>query len=192
MMKQIRNITTICTIGLMVACTPIKYVRTETNTKKTNTTHTTTTNTNKEKEDKPDKSRSYYSDKLGIEIGKIYNEALLKEVIGWLGVPYVYGAEDKSGTDCAGFVMMVYKAVYGIDTPRSSSGIYEASVKVNRDELKQGDLVFFKIKTPKVGHVGIFLQDSYFIHASSSKGVMVSDLNLEYWTKYFVSGGRLK
>jgi lipoprotein Spr len=138
-----------------------------------------------------EKKRNQYSQKLGIELEKNYDASLILEVIGWLGTPYVHGGEDKTGADCSGFVQQVYKTVYGILTARSASGIYEQAIKVNRNKLKQGELVFFKIKTEKVGHVGIYLQESYFIHASSSKGVMVSSLDLEYWTKYFVSGGRL-
>jgi cell wall-associated NlpC family hydrolase len=139
-----------------------------------------------------DKKRSYYSEKLGIDLAGNYNAALIQEVISWLGTPYVYGGVDKYGTDCSGFVMQVYKTVYQINTARSANGIYEQSIKVKREKLKQGELVFFRINTEKIGHVGIFLQDPYFIHASSSKGVMVSSLDLEYWTKYFVSGGKLK
>lgn len=135
--------------------------------------------------------RENYSKQLGISLSGNYNESLIKEVIGWLGTPYVYGGESKSGADCSGFVMEVYKTVYDIKTARSANGIYEQSQKIKRHNLKQGELVFFKINTAKVGHVGIFLQDSYFIHASSSRGVMVSTLTLDYWNKYFVSGGRL-
>jgi lipoprotein Spr len=138
-----------------------------------------------------EKQRNNFSEKLGFELEKNYDAGLIAEVIGWLGTPYVYGGEDKEGADCSGFVQQVYKAVYGISTARSANGIYEQAIKVNRNQLKQGELVFFKIKTEKVGHVGIYLQQSYFIHASSSKGVMVSSLDLEYWTKYFVSGGKI-
>jgi cell wall-associated NlpC family hydrolase len=139
-----------------------------------------------------DKKRIQYSEKLGIDLRKDFDMALVKEVIDWLGTPYVHGAEDKTGTDCSGFVQQVYKTVYGITTARSSSGIYDEATKVKKEKLQMGELVFFKINTEKVGHVGIFLQESYFIHASSSKGVMVSSLDLEYWTKYFVSGGKIK
>ncbi len=140
---------------------------------------------------KEEKNRSLYSEKLGIELHKGYDVKLVNEVIGWLGVPYSYGGCTKSGTDCSGFVQQIYKVVYEINTARSANGIYEECKKVKKENIKQGDLVFFKINTAKVGHVGIFLQDSYFIHASSSKGVMVSSLEAEYWTKYFVSGGKL-
>ncbi len=139
-----------------------------------------------------DKKRIQYSEKLGVTLQKGFDAALIKEVIEWLGTPYVNGAEDKSGTDCSGFVQQVYKTVYGITTARSSSGIYDEAIKVKKEKLQMGELVFFKINTAKVGHVGIFLQETYFIHASSSKGVMVSSLDLEYWTKYFVSGGKIK
>ena len=139
-----------------------------------------------------DKKRTFYSEKLGIELKKDFEETLIKEVIDWLGTPYKYGGDNKSGTDCSGFIQQVYKIVYGINTPRSANGLYEESIKIKKEKLKQGELVFFKINTPKIGHVGIFLQDDYFIHASSSKGVMVSSLSLNYWTKYFVSGGKLR
>lgn len=142
--------------------------------------------------DSAEKKRSLYSEKLGLALEKNYDEKLIKEVIGWLGTPYVYGGEEKSGTDCSGFIMQVYKVIYGKETARSASGLYEQCIKVKKEKLQQGELVFFKINTEKVGHVGIFLQDSYFIHASSSKGVMVSSLETEYWAKYFVSGGRLE
>lgn len=138
------------------------------------------------------KNRSFYSEKLGLALEKDYDEKLIKEVIGWLGTPYVYGGEEKSGTDCSGFIQQVYKNIYGIKTARSASGLYDECIKVKKEKIRQGELVFFKINTEKVGHVGIFLQDSYFIHASSSKGVMVSSLETEYWAKYFVSGGRLE
>src|SRR5687767_13446002 len=135
--------------------------------------------------------RNNYSQKLGIELNKDFDPILIKEVIGWLGTPYKYGGTDKSGTDCSGFVMQVYKTVYSINTARSANGLYEACQKISRLKVKQGQLVFFKINTEKVGHVGIFIQDPYFIHASSSKGVMVSSLDENYWTKYFISCGKL-
>lgn len=172
-MKAFRHIT-ILIIGIIFAsCSTIK----------TSNNNSTVNN---------EKNRSKYSEKLGIELQKDFDLALVKVVIEWLGTPYVHGREDKTGTDCSGFVQQVYKEVYGITTARSASGIYDESIKVKKEKLQMGELVFFKINTEKVGHVGIFLQQSYFIHASTSKGVMVSSLDLEYWTKYFVSGGKIK
>lgn len=132
------------------------------------------------------------STKLGIELQKGYNKDLIKSIISWLGTPYKYGGSDKSGTDCSGFIMQVYQEVYNLKTPRSANGIYEASKIIKKENLDQGQFVFFKINTTKVGHVGIFIQESYFAHASSSKGVMISSLDENYWSKYFVGGGKLK
>ena len=83
-----------------------------------------------------DKRRNYYGEKLGINLSKDYNAALIKEVIDWLGTPYVYGGKDKTGTDCSGFVMQVYKTVYDLSTARSANGIYEESTKVKREKLR--------------------------------------------------------
>lgn len=138
------------------------------------------------------KETDIYSEKIGFELRKGYNKELIKTIISWLGTPYKYGGEDKSGTDCSGFILQVYQEVFGIKTPRSANGIYEASKKVDRENLNQGQFVFFKINTSKVGHVGLFIQESYFAHASSSKGVMISSLDENYWSKYFIGGGKLK
>lgn len=138
-----------------------------------------------------EKNRPVFSKKLGFELDKKYDYVLVKEVTNWLGVPYKYGGNSKEGTDCSGFVQQVYGVVYKIKTARSANGIFEESTKVSKHQLKQGQLVFFKINTENVGHVGIFLQESWFIHASSSKGVMVSSLETDYWKKYFVAGGKL-
>ena len=118
----------------------------------------------------------------------------------FIGKPYVYGSQGPNSFDCSGFVRYVFSktgvisSVNDIDKiPRTASGIYSSPNinKISFNEIQPGDLVFFKINTEKVGHVGILLKDPYFIHASSSKGVMVSSLDAEYWTKYFVSGGKL-
>lgn len=137
-----------------------------------------------------EKNRNQFSKKLGIELEKKYDYVLIKEVISWLGVPYKYGGSSKEGVDCSGFVQQVYGVVYQIKTARSANGIFEETKRISKHQLKQGELVFFKINTEHVGHVGIFLQESYFIHASSSKGVMVSSLETDYWKKYFVGGGK--
>lgn len=138
-----------------------------------------------------ERNRVSYSQKLGFELEKKYDYVLIKEVVTWLGVPYKYGGNSKEGVDCSGFVQQVYAVVYQMKTARSANGIYEEAKRVSKNQLKQGELVFFKINTEHVGHVGIFLQQSYFIHASSSKGVMVSSLETEYWDKYFVGGGKI-
>jgi cell wall-associated NlpC family hydrolase len=132
-----------------------------------------------------------YSARLGITLKPGCNKRLIETVTSWLNAPYKYGGNSKQGTDCSGFVQQVYAEVYGISLARSAADIFAQCKKINRSELKEGDLVFFKINTSKVGHVGIYLTDEYFIHASTKKGVIVSSLTEEYYAKYFYSAGRI-
>lgn len=123
------------------------------------------------------------------------NMDLLAEVSLWLGTPYRYGGNTKKGTDCSGFVAQVYRKVYNKKLERSSDGQAKKNTKsVKKRNLKTGDLVFFRTnsKSKKITHVGIFLRDDHFIHASTSKGVIVSNLNENYYKKNWVKGGRVK
>ena len=132
-----------------------------------------------------------YSARLGITLKSGCNKKLIESVTSWLNTPYKYGGNTKQGTDCSGFVQQVYSEVYGISLARSAADIYSQCKKISRTDLKEGDLVFFKINTPKVGHVGIYLTDEYFIHASTQKGVIISNLAETYYAKYFHSCGRM-
>ncbi|SHF87019.1 C40 family peptidase [Dysgonomonas macrotermitis] len=123
------------------------------------------------------------------------NMPLYVESSFWLGTPYRYGGNSKSGTDCSGFVGQVFQKVYGKKLDRSSDGQAKNNVhKVGKGSLKTGDLVFFRTarKSKKIDHVGIFLKDGYFIHASTSKGVIVSSLDEEYYKRTWQKGGRVK
>ena len=117
---------------------------------------------------------------------------LRKEVQSWLGVPYRYGGHSRSGTDCSGLVMEVYWAVYGIKLTHNSSEIYHKECrKIKERELREGDLVFFSFnKSGRINHVGIYLGNGDFVHASSSRGVIVSNLGEKYYRKGFVGAGR--
>lgn len=112
------------------------------------------------------------------------------EIDAWLGVPYKYGGLDKKGVDCSGLTCAIYKSVYGKIIPRTSKQQYELCKKITVNELMAGDLVFFKIETTDVSHVGVYLQNKQFIHASVAKGVVVSDLNDPYYSRYFTGAGR--
>lgn len=131
-----------------------------------------------------------YSEKLGYTLTGNENPALIKEIGEWIGTPYKYGGCDKSGTDCSCFVKNVYKNVYGMYVARSTSDIMNDVRKINKSQLQEGDLVFFKTGK-KVSHVGIYISKNKFVHASSSKGVMISDLDNSYWLKTYVKSGRL-
>lgn len=130
-------------------------------------------------------------EQLNIPYAKGYDAMLLMEVIDWMGSPYAYGLCSKDGTDCSGFTKEVIKSVYGINLVHSSAGIFGQCEAVIKQDLQQGDLVFFKIYKKRISHVGIYLADGYFIHASTRAGVIVSSLNEPYYLRTFYSGGRL-
>ena len=131
---------------------------------------------------------------LDIKLTSADNKRLYHEVKGWLGTPYLYAGVDKNGADCSGFVMTLYQAVYGKKLQRNSARMYERNcTPVSLDELQEGDLVFFNNgKGGGINHVGIYLRDGKFAHTSSSRGVMISDLNDRYFATHFYSGGRVK
>jgi len=106
------------------------------------------------------------------------------------GVPYKYGSTTYKGFDCSGFVQSTYKKALKINLPRTTKQMIIKGNKVLKSKLKVGDLVFFK-PTKKYRHVGIFMGNNMFIHASSSKGVMKSSLKNPYWMKYYLMSRRI-
>ena len=100
------------------------------------------------------------------------------------GTKYKYGGTDKRGFDCSGFTQKVYENAFQIKLPRTTKEISEVGKKVSKKKLKPGDLVFFR-PSRKYKHVGIYMGDDFFIHSSTSKGVIKSDLNNVYWDKKY-------
>ena len=117
-------------------------------------------------------------------------KTLKQEIDAWLGVPYRMGGNDRQGIDCSGFVCTIYQRVMNISLPRTCTQQYQSCVLIRRDELQPGDLVFFKPGTTTVSHVGIYLGEGRFAHASVSKGVVISDLNNRYYTNCYYGAGR--
>lgn len=132
------------------------------------------------------------SQKIGIPTKDMSNKKLYGFVESWYGTPYKFGGCEKSGVDCSCFANALYKDVYQKKLSRSSRDIYKECEKINSSNLKEGDFVFFKINSQEVSHVGVYLSNNKFVHASTSKGVMVSDLNDVYYKKYFFTAARLK
>lgn len=116
---------------------------------------------------------------------------LLGEIDSWLGTPYKYGGTTKEGTDCSGMILSIYKKLYNIDTKRSAYELWQQSSIVKKDQLKSGDLVFFKINRRQVSHVGIYVANGYFVHASTSRGVVFDHLESKYFLERFEAGGRV-
>jgi cell wall-associated NlpC family hydrolase len=133
---------------------------------------------------------------LGMERAHADNMALYREAASWIGVPHAEGGTSRRGTDCSFFVYAVYKAVYGKLLERNSAAMYVKNcVRVSKNGLKEGDLTFFNTGGKAgsgINHVGIYLKNNKFVHASSSRGVIVSDLEEPYYRKTWVCGGRVK
>ena len=133
-----------------------------------------------------------YAILMNTEVETLPKKALLEGVDNWYGVRYRSGGNDHKGIDCSGFTVAVYAAVYSITLPRVSRDQYQTARKISTTELQEGDLVFFNTRGRGVSHVGIYLGNNYFIHASVSKGVMVSSLFEPYYLQRFVGAGRIE
>lgn len=119
---------------------------------------------------------------------------IIDEAYTWLGTPYKYaGAEKGKGTDCSGLVMKVYETATGEKIPRNSARQAEYCTRIDAADVDAGDLVFFATgKNPQqVSHVGIVIDSESFIHASSSKGVVVSKFANNYYQRTFLMYGRV-
>lgn len=120
------------------------------------------------------------------------NENIWFFIDRWWGTPYRLGGTDFNGIDCSSFTQHFYADVYKTSTlPRTAQEQYNYS-RIIKDtkKLQPGDLVFFKIRSRSVSHVGVYLQNDKFVNASTSSGVSIGDLNNPYWKRYFVGGGR--
>ena len=131
--------------------------------------------------------------RLGIDIGRKDNHALYVESAKWIGVPYRGGGTTKRGVDCSGLTSAIYSKVYQKNLERNSEDQRKKNCKkIKKGKLHEGDLVFFHNgrKQKKATHVGIYLKNRKFIHASTSQGVIISTLDEDYWKKHWLSGGR--
>ena len=107
--------------------------------------------------------------------------ALLQDVFArYEGTPYRYGGTTARGFDCSGFIGRAYQEAFGMELPRTTSGMLAHGDRVSPDQLQPGDVVFFNIRG-KESHAGIFMGGDDFIHASTSVGVTQSSLNGYYW-----------
>ena len=118
--------------------------------------------------------------------------ALLAEASKWLGTGYRYGGDTRSGVDCSGLVLNLYRSALAIKLPRSSSQQREYCTRISKKDLMEGDLVFFTTgSSSKINHVGMYVGNGRMIHSSTSRGVIVSALDEAYYTRTFHSAGRV-
>jgi cell wall-associated NlpC family hydrolase len=117
-------------------------------------------------------------------------QVVMQTLVDWLGTRYLFGGMGRNGIDCSAFTGMMYRTI-NYPLPRTAAAQWEVGSAVERDQLQFGDLVFFHTRQAVyVSHVGIYLGNNMFAHASSRNGVTVSSLNADYYTSHFIGGRR--
>lgn len=133
-----------------------------------------------------------YADILGVIPQAITNVSLYKFIDEWYGVNYRWGGSDKTGIDCSAFVQRLYEDVFGMSLVRTAmEQFHNCQMVWDCSKLKEGDLVFFHIHSRHITHVGIYLMNNFFVHASVSQGVVISSLTDTYWKRYFAGAGKI-
>lgn len=128
---------------------------------------------------------------LAFQVGSAFADSKLDNTIGKvIGVDYDYGGTTTGGFDCSGFTGYVFKKL-GISLPRSSKEQFQRGKKVARDDLRAGDLVFFNTSGHGVSHVGIYIGDGKFAHASVTRGVTIDSLSADYYVKRYIGARRV-
>jgi lipoprotein Spr len=125
-----------------------------------------------------------------MEVEEVRNLSMFKVIDEWFGTKYRLGGTTKSGIDCSALMQTFYTSIFNITIPRTAREQYIFSRKISRTEIREGDLVFFNT-IGGVSHVGMYLQNNKFVHASKN-GVTISDLYEDYWLKHFVGAGRIE
>ena len=143
-----------------------------------------------DKEEQEGLAKDYLSQIMGVAVSATSNMKLFHFVYDWIGTPYRFGGSSRKGIDCSAFTKQLYSDVFNLSIRRSSRDIFSMVNPVGKDDLKEGDLVFFKIHSRSISHIGIYLGNNRFAHASS-KGVAISSLDDAYYSRYFYKGGRL-
>ncbi|AWH89846.1 bifunctional murein DD-endopeptidase/murein LD-carboxypeptidase [Limnobaculum parvum] len=115
---------------------------------------------------------------------------ILNQYAGWKGVRYRMGGTNKSGVDCSSFVQITFREQFGLALPRSTSMQQNLGQQIKREKLRPGDIVLFR--SGSTGrHVGIYIGNDNFVHASTSNGVIISSLNERYWNSRYHQGRRI-
>jgi cell wall-associated NlpC family hydrolase len=136
--------------------------------------------------------KARYASLLDVKEKDLKNEKLYRFIDSWIGVPHRTGGMDKKGVDCSGFTTILTKEVYNKAIPRTASSQANAVKRKYERDLKEGDLVFFDFEGQKFSHVGIYLQNKKFVHASTSRGVIISNLRDPWYYKYFSRAGSIR
>jgi len=130
-----------------------------------------------------------YAMMMNVDVESLKNLSLLGFIDNWFGTRYHLGGTSKRGIDCSALTGALLLAVYGFNMPRTAREQYDATEHIDKGNLKEGDLVFFNTHGG-VSHVGVYLENDYFVHASTH-GVKISSLDDHYYSKRFICGGRI-
>jgi lipoprotein Spr len=123
---------------------------------------------------------------------ELRNYSLYTFIDNWYGARYKYGGADRSGIDCSAFSQRLYDDIYGVDLERTARQQRRSCDRIKQlSDAKEGDLVFFHVRSFRVSHVGVYLANGYFVHASRSQGVVISSLNSRYWRRRLATCGRM-
>src|SRR5678815_5470019 len=121
-----------------------------------------------------------YAVLLSTPAEEVKHTKMFEFIDDWYGTPYRLGGTTKTGIDCSAFSQFLFASVYGFSIPRTAREQYNLTNRISRTQLTEGDLIFFNTRGG-ISHVGVYLQNNKFVHASTSGGVMISDIFDEYW-----------
>ena len=131
-----------------------------------------------------------YAILLDVPVEEVKDNRLIEVMDHWWGTHYCMGGNNESCIDCSGFTQIFLRDVFDLKIPRVASEQYKSSAHIEESKLQEGDLVFFKTSGRGISHVGVYLCNNKFVHASVSSGVIISSLNEDYWNKKYVAAGR--
>lgn len=125
-------------------------------------------------------------------MSNVKSKELYRFITDWTGVRYRLGGLDKRGIDCSGFALLLNKEIYGVKLPRRSKDQADVIKEKNVSQLQEGDLIFFSFGGNGIDHVGVYLNHGFFVHASTTRGVIVDDLSLPAYQRVLVKAGPVK
>lgn len=131
-----------------------------------------------------------YAQLLNVEVESLANPGLYQFIEKWWGTPYRYGGAAPNGIDCSAYSGTLVHDVYGIVLSRTARAQYADCKKIKKKDLQEGDLLFFNTRRG-VSHVGVYLRNGYFTHASVGGGVTISNLEEAYYNKKYIGAGRI-
>jgi hypothetical protein len=134
-----------------------------------------------------------YAAIISVAPDEVNNFHLYKFIDQWYGVRYKWGGNDNNGIDCSGFSQKLYGSIYSLAIMRTARQQHKkCEIIKDYEDATEGDLVFFRIRHLGISHVGIYLANGFFVHASRSRGVVISNLEDKYWRRRYAGCGKVE